>query len=430
MASLTLPRQHLTQMLNALLPHPHLQGLGPAGRNVTRLGTDFLAQALRPVPATTPVATLPEDQLRLRLARTSAALHDDAWLIAPEPTSGHPGRTIIHLTLGVEDLRGQWSGTVVEAGLRPEPLQALRLVGAEMATLIPGQTETVPPTDHTGPWSRTRGALGAPDVWPRLTALHACLIGVSRTGSLLATSLARLGVQHLTLLDPDVVEAHHLDSMDGVTPADVGRAKVTAVATSLHTLAPALRLTALPQRLTEPAALVRVKEADVLLCCVDNDAARLLATTLATLYLKPLIDVGTGIVFTPDAQRQMGADVRCVLPGEACLLCAGGLVQEAEARRTLATWSPVRAATSPVPWQTQRAGSLRTLNHLAAHLGLQMWLDLVAGRLATSCWAQVEFDAQGRLQVRYPPLPPVATTACVLCRKAGVGDAGLGWLAL
>ena len=119
-----------------------------------------------------------------------------------------------------------------------------------------------------------------------------------------------------------------------------------------------------PHRVTEHPALVRIKEADVLFCCVDNDAARLVTTTLATLYLKPLIDVGTGIFFppptslqsnevgtiAPPAPRQMGCDVRCVLPGDACLLCAGGLVRETEARRTLAAWSPVRATNATTPW--------------------------------------------------------------------------------
>jgi hypothetical protein len=84
-----------------------------------------------------------------------------------------------------------------------------------------------------------------------------------------------------------------------------------------------------------------------------------------------------------------------------------------------------------VSWQQQRAGSLRTLNHLAAHLGVQMWLDLVAGRLDASCWAQMEFDDTGRLHVGYPALATsMAASRCVLCAKAGLGDAGLGWLAL
>jgi len=127
----------------------------------------------------------------------------------------------------------------------------------------------------------------------------------------------------------------------------------------------------------------------------------------------------------------MGCDVRCLLPGDACLLCAGGLVREAEARRTLATWSPVRATNATAPWNQQRAGSLRTLNHLAAHMGVQMWLDLVAGRLDASCWAQLEFDNTGHLRVGYPSLAtPGAPSQCVLCTKAGVGDAGLGWLVL
>jgi len=114
-----------------------------------------------------------------------------------------------------------------------------------------------------------------------------------------ATSLAQMGVQTLGLIDPDVVEAHHLDAMDGVTPQDLGRPKVAAVAAHLQALCPALTVTALPHRVIEHPALVRIKEADVPFCYVDNDAARLVTTTLATLYLKPLSDVGTGIFSLP-----------------------------------------------------------------------------------------------------------------------------------
>jgi len=126
------------------------------------------------------------------------------------------------------------------------------------------------------------------------------------------------------------------------------------------------------------------------------------------------------------APRQMGGDVRCLLPAEACLLCAGGVAHEAEARQMLATWSPQRATGTGAHWHTQRAGSPRTVNHLAAHLGVQMWLDLVAGRLRTSHWAQLEWDQAGSMQVHYPTLVAGAA-ACHLCARAGLGDAGLGW---
>jgi hypothetical protein len=303
MYHLVIPRHLCAETVTALLRQPDMTGLGLAGRNYTRTDMAFLCRDLALVPVTEPVPALPEDHVRLRLARTAAMLHDERWLGAPPVGQGQPGRAIVHLTLGVEAMRGQWTGMVVEAGGRRHPLRTVTLVGTEMATIHPTATGLLPasPADNGHPdrWSRTIGALGGTAIWQRLTTLRACIIGVSRTGSLIAASLAQMGVQTLTLIDPDVVEAHHLDAMDGITPDDLGRPKVAAVAAHLQRLCPASTFTVLPHRVTEHPALVRVKEADVLFCCVDNDAARLITTTLATLYLKPLIDVGTGIFFPP-----------------------------------------------------------------------------------------------------------------------------------
>jgi hypothetical protein len=71
---------------------------------------------------------------------------------------------------------------------------------------------------------------------------------------------------------------------------------------------------------------------------------------------------------------------------------------------------------------------LRTLNQLAAALGVQMLQDLVAERLQASTWAHVEFDQAGHVAVQYPATPePAAGAPCALCAKAGLGDEGLGW---
>jgi tRNA A37 threonylcarbamoyladenosine dehydratase len=58
-------------------------------------------------------------------------------------------------------------------------------------------------------WSRLIGALGGQDVWQRLISLSFCIIGTGRTGSLVATTLAKHGVRSLNLIDPDIVERHN-----------------------------------------------------------------------------------------------------------------------------------------------------------------------------------------------------------------------------
>ena len=340
---------------------------------------------------------------------------------------------------------GSWRGFLwgsVRADVGIEPLHDLALVGAGLYILHIDGHHHQGPTIHPSfsnqqavamqtRWSRTIGALGAEGIWERLTRLRIAVIGCGRTGSLVAVMLARLGIPQLTLIDPDLIEPHNLGEMDAITDADLGRPKAEAIADHQRALMPHPLASPLPvvAPIHHPEAHAAVTACDVLVCCCDNDAARLTTAVLATLYHKILIDVGSGIFFdAPTAPRQpghrtMGADIRLIVPGDGCLLCHGHLTNYAQAVANLVTrWTP---PTSQSDWRRQRAGSLRTLNQLAAALGIQMLQDLVAERLRASTWAQVEISDTGQLSVQYPPsLTPAR--GCALCAKAGLGDAGLG----
>jgi hypothetical protein len=323
------------------------------------------------------------------------------------------------------------------------PLDVVQFVGAGMFRQVLTRPQpafedrpiacTVPDTamspTATVRWSRTIGALGGVAAWQRLVDLRFAVIGVGRTGSLVATTLACLGCRHLSLIDPDRLELHNLGEMDSVCRADVGRYKVESVGDTLQTYASGV-YTALPVPVTAESARTACTHADVLLCCVDNNAARLATAMLATRYHKVLLDVGTGIALStsttqapPHDDRTMGADVRLVLPGDGCLLCWGSLTNVDQAVDDLLHPRPLEA---PPAWHTQRAGSLHTLNQLAAALAIQLLQDLVVERVQTSLWVHLTVDPHGRVQVQYPsPVPPRATP-CRLCASAGLGDVRIG----
>jgi molybdopterin/thiamine biosynthesis adenylyltransferase len=247
-----------------------------------------------------------------------------------------------------------------------------------------------------------------------------------------------LGIRQLTLIDPDLVETHNLGEMDAVADTDLGRPKAEAIADHLCALLSHASVSVSPvvASISHPTALAAAKACDVLFCCADNDAARLATAILATMYHKVLVDLGTGIFYPtppsptpplshPPTPRTMGADVRLILPGDGCLLCRGNLTNYAQAVDDLCNQRSLEDLQRD--WSPQRAGSLRTLNQLATALGVQMFQDLVAGRLLASVWAHVEINEAGRLAIHYPPLPqPTDSPACALCGKAGLGDEGLG----
>ena len=272
-------------------------------------------------------------------------------------------------------------------------------------------------------WSRTIGALGE-NAWRRLRELRIVVVGCGRTGSLLSASLRRMPVKEITLIDADRVEPHNLGEMEGVDLDDLRRTKVAAVADHLRRqrLPGPAAIETVPESVLSLSALVAIKRADWVFCCVDHAAARLATAFLAALYLKPMIDIGTGIL-QEGAQRVMGASVRLVEPGR-CLLCLGGVADLQAARETLLR--PPAAdppAAQPQDFRQQRAGSLRSLNQLGVGLAVRLLEEYMQGALQGSAWLQWEMapGGVGQLQQREADLQP----NCPLCRAAGGGDDAL-----
>ena len=119
----------------------------------------------------------------------------------------------------------------------------------------------------------------------------------------------------------------------------------------------------------------------------------------------------------------MGADIRLLLPGERCLLCLGGLADPEGARRVLSSADAEREFYATRDWRRERAGSLQSLNLLAASVALRLWEDFVAERVGESTWVRVEFDERGQILVSQQQ--GVADGPCRLCGRMGSGEAGL-----
>mgnify|MGYP000897046876 CR=1 FL=1 len=323
----------------------------------------------------------------------------------------------------MQSARAQW-----------QPVSAVRLIGAGFhtsATKWPSVIAQALGLDATtSRWSRTAGALGGNDILERIRYVKGVIVGAGRTGSLLASAVARLGLP-LDLVDSDVIELHNLGEMEAVGESDIGRFKAEALACTLTRLTPS-EIVAVNRPILDPDAIARIKACDLMACCVDNDAARLAAGILATLYHKPLCDIGSGIFLAgrnqrqdfPGGERTMGTDIRLLLPADGCLLCHGGL---ADFDGALARLANARAPEDdPDGWRQQRSGSLRSLNQMATGLALQMIQDLVAARLAESTWVRIEITPSGRAAVSYPQVS--REPSCPLCALSGLGDEGLAWL--
>lgn len=108
----------------------------------------------------------------------------------------------------------------------------------------------------------------------RISAGTALLIGVGGIGCAAASHLAASGVGHLILCDFDTVDVTNLGRQILYGPNDIGRQKALRAAARLAELNPDIEITAVTERLDDPALADAVSRADVVLDGSDNFATR------------------------------------------------------------------------------------------------------------------------------------------------------------
>lgn len=279
----------------------------------------------------------------------------------------------------------------------------------------------------TGMHSRTVPAMGGRGALQRLQATRYAVVAAGRLGSQVAEYLARMDVLAVTIIDPDVLDVSNLDAMALAAPCDIperGHAgKAAVLARHAQELAPGTRVRAVAQGAQHAEAMAAMCDADVIVSAPDLDDPRFVAASVAAFFLKPHLDLGTGVQVTAAGRRELGIDVRLTLPGESrCLLCWGGLARmddlDALGRPQL------RAAAQD--WQARRLGSLRSLNMVAAGLALRALEDLFSGLRGSSVWWRVT-QLQGDTPTITSGTAP-ADPGCPICACAGRGNAGLGLL--
>lgn len=340
-------------------------------------------------------------------------------------------RDCLWLLIGQGGSKGQLGASLwLDGGL--QTIERARIIGSGFQDTFPGEHGPGPlEAAPEARWSRTIGALGQ-EAWQTLSGMSVAIVGLGRTGSMIASALYRIGVRRLVLIDPDRVEQHNLGEMALVGNADRGQAKVLAVARILTAESDSdesshhRSVVAIEQSITNIEAFRAAARCDVIISSLDHDSGRLVSAAAGVLYHRPLLDVATGVLMEKGLQR-IGADIRLTLPGH-CLLCTGGLRNAQEARRVLSSPQEELAFFDARNWKHGgRLGSLASLNSLAASLAIRLLEDWIGGRVDASTWIHLEFDERGRLDVRYPWISR-PQEACPLCALGGCGDDGVSRL--
>jgi molybdopterin/thiamine biosynthesis adenylyltransferase len=172
-------------------------------------------------------------------------------------------------------------------------------------------------------FSRNVRAFGGP-IQEALSQLAVGVIGCGGTGSAVAEQLVRLGVRHLTIVDPDELEASNITRVYGSTPTEVGRPKTRVLAAHLSRIAPDAEISPVVGTVNDQAVARALVDRDVLFGCTDDNAGRIVLSRLAIFLRILVIDCGILISSNDDGGLQ-GIDARVTImkPGSACLICRG-----------------------------------------------------------------------------------------------------------
>lgn len=123
----------------------------------------------------------------------------------------------------------------------------------------------------------------------RLTGARVLVVGAGGLGNPVLQYLAGAGVGHITLMDGDCVEEGNLHRQPLFRMDQLGQPKVTAAASALRALNPAITIIPLYQWLDPANAPQLVAQADLVLDCADTFAASLVLSDCCLTAGVPLI---------------------------------------------------------------------------------------------------------------------------------------------
>jgi hypothetical protein len=242
---------------------------------------------------------------------------------AIKATTGMP---LVGMTLGTD---GAWSGRfwvkTAPKTYERQWCESVRVVGGNgLETTF--NDKLLPPPEFRTELTRTISAWGE-QAQQKLARLSFGVVGVGSVGSVVAECLARIGVQHIKLIDYDHVERHNLDRLlhAGVEDATARRLKVDLIGAALQKSATAAKsiIDRRPLAVTEIDGFREALDCDIIFSCVDRPWPRHVLNYIAYGYLIPVID--GGILIRTRAGRLRNASWRshAVYPGKRCLQCMG-----------------------------------------------------------------------------------------------------------
>lgn len=154
----------------------------------------------------------------------------------------------------------------------------------------------------------------------KLSNATVIVVGVGALGNEVARIIALSGVGKLILCDNDKIELSNLNRCGLFREADIGSLKVDVASHRLQQLSPKIKLDPRPYPLIHGIGLAELRDADLVISCLDTRAARLQLAGRCNLVNTPYLDGATyawGGEIRPFLQPETGACYGCSLDTEA-----------------------------------------------------------------------------------------------------------------
>jgi hypothetical protein len=225
------------------------------------------------------------------------------------------------------------SGIILMPGeTQPRTAVAVRWYGAAISNWPVSDETLTAPEDLT--FQRQALVVGGPGQ-EILRRARVAVVGLGGGGSHVVQQLAHMGVGEIIGVDADRAERtnqHRLIGWDRLWTW-VRRRKVDVMRYLVWRIGTGSRFRSIFAKVPDPLAVEALKEADVIVGCLDNLHARLDLQDLAWRFLIPYVDIGVSIRPVEDVQDgsprvAIGGNVITLIPGGFCLWCCGFLSYE------------------------------------------------------------------------------------------------------
>lgn len=204
-----------------------------------------------------------------------------------------------------------------------EKINGIRIVGDSLQKIDLDEKESTLRNPDQERYSRQEIVLGEKGL-SILSKAKIGIVGVGGIGWNLALQLAHLGVRDFILVDKDKIETSNLNRLIGAGTRDVGRHKIIVLKELLKKINPKISALAINKRVGEEKSFEHLREADVLVGCVDNWGTRTLLNGFSVQYLIPYFDAGTEIRVENNKIVSIATHCLAIIPGHTpCFECLG-----------------------------------------------------------------------------------------------------------